>query len=433
MKVKTSAIKEFLVIVLFATQLIPRNIGYKYAIIGVIFLMSLLLDRGIKTYIIPDLLCLVYPITYVIAGFVHPYSSMIEQMEYFLISFILVRYIILSGVSSKQSFERVISWIIVLFAAYSVLGIIEAFTEFNLFDSFFNRYVVTGYAANSMRYGIMRGHGVCTISINNGILTSMIWAISAYRVFNEKSKKSLWILCYILVGLNSLLILSRAAIAYAIIVQCLIVIKCGYKWLVKRIAIAGVVLAPIVLLLQNKLSQFFSAIAQMFLPLLAVFDSSFYQYVNVSEGIGSFGQRIDLWEYVFNAVKNKILFGWGYAAEFSIMIGNFRKTSIEVHWLLSLFQAGIVGMAGFICYQIWSLKKIHDIKGTLNERRVSFPYTMMLIAVGYFLVLFTCSGFEDLQMFYLLMSLTEAYSFICLDSTRRSPNKLSALNNSVNK
>mgnify|MGYP001623053856 CR=1 FL=1 len=433
MKIKTSVIKEFLVIVLFATQMMPRNIGYKYAIISVIFLLALLLDRGVKTYIIPDFLCLIYPITYVIAGFAHPYSSMIEQMVYFLISFILARYIILSGVSSKQSFERVISWIIVLFAAYSVLGIIEAFTKFNLFDSFFNRYVATGYAANSMRYGIMRGHGVCTISINNGILTSMIWAISAYRVFNKKSRNTLWILCYILIGLNSLLSLSRAVIAYAIIVQCLIVIKCGYKWLVKRIAIGGVILAPIVLLLQNRLSQFFSAIVQMFLPLLAVFDSSFYQYVNASEGIGSFGQRIDLWGYVFKAIKNKILFGWGYTAEFSVMIGNFRKTSIEVHWLLLLFQAGMVGMVGFICYQIWSLKKIRNIKGNLNERRVSFPYTMMLIAVGYFFVLFTCAGFEDLQMFYLLMALTEAYEVICLDSNRRFPNEISVLNNGIDK
>ena len=152
----------------------------------------------------------------------------------------------------------------------------------------------------------------------------------------------------------------------------------------------------------------------MFLPILAVFNDSFYKYINTAEGIGSIGQRLSLWGYIFDSVKDKILFGWGYSAQFSVMIGNFNKTSIEVHWLMLLFQAGLVGIAGFICYQGGCLKSICATKTSIGEYRVGFSYVMLIVTVGYFVVLFTCAGFEDLQMFYLLMALFEAYK--CLEN-----------------
>lgn len=416
MKVKISRLKEILVVMLFVLQMIPRNSKYKYWGIVLVFLLITLLDRGMKTRLLSsrDWTFLLYPITYIICNIVHPYNSMATQIEYFLISYFLTRYVILNGVRSREAFNRIISAIILIFSIYSIFGIVEAFTEYNIFDAVFNRYVETGYAANSIRYGIMRGHGVCTISINNGILLSMAWAIAGYRLFNLKVGKIRWTICYILIGVECCLVLSRASIAFGVIVQCLLALKCGYKWILQRLFVGVLLVTPVILLMSNKLTQFISAIVQMFLPILAVFNDSFYKYINTAEGIGSIGQRLSLWGYIFDSVKDKILFGWGYSAQFSVMIGNFNKTSIEVHWLMLLFQAGLVGMAGFICYQGGCLKSICATKTSIGEYRVEFSYVMLIVTVGYFVVLFTCAGFEDLQMFYLLMALFEAYK--CLEN-----------------
>lgn len=366
-----------------------------------------------------------YVFTFIASLVLHFYQGSIVSIVSFIAFFIFAPMVVTKNVWDREDFEKLLSIILVLFTIYAVLGIVEAFTRFNVFDFVFHRTTIIEGGANEIRSNLYRGHGVLTVSINNAMLMNMIWMLSNYRLCNQKKKKLFWTLSWCLIGLDVIIILSRAVIFAGIIGQLLMFKKNGARWVTRRVLV-GIVLLCLVL----------PFAANQFEPILNAGKSLFYPIINevfgahlVAPGGQTYqgsGNRFQLWLWIYERVKEHFAFGVGFTNAFAydytakVVSGQYAgtayaatKTSIEVHWLYVLYQKGLFGLSGFVLYQLGCLKKLFSKQIECYESRITFQYTMQVMTVSYFLLLFTCSGFEDLQFFYVMMGLYAAYQGIC--------------------
>ena len=402
------ALNVIMLLVIF----LPRSVNFRYIIILALVILSFFAD-GVKTkYLNMNLGMFIYAGTFIISEVIHLYSGSLKDIFVFLTMFVFLRYIIFVGLGDMNRFLNFLEGISIFSVIYGILGIIEAFTTFNIFDLIFDRsFELVG--ANTYRYGIYRGHGVCTISINNGMLLVFFLCITGYLLFNHISKrrKILTVTYFVLlvaIGLN----LSRMVWLVAIATQCIIAVKCGMSWILKRVAIVLAIFIILLPILGQFIETVQSFLQSMFLSLINL------DYMESNSGAGGIGERLMLWSVVFEKVKDSKVFGVGFMENFSVQMttiygSTITKESIEIHWLYVLWQKGLFGMIGFIIYQIsclvycWKRKKQQ-----FEEQHFSFNFLMVVVSISYFAAIFSFAGFEDLYFFYIMFSICEAYNNI---------------------
>ena len=82
-----------------------------------------------------------------------------------------------------------------------------------------------------------------------------------------------------------------------------------------------------------------------------------------------------------------------------------------------LYHVGFVGLSGYIIFQIGSI--VHMIKGhkvekkVAKDKKITFNYVMLIATVSYFVTQFSCSAFEDLKFYYIMLALVFVYNRIC--------------------
>ncbi len=389
-----------------------------------IMLWLFLLNRNAMSLGLSELGNVYYAFTFFLSLIIHVYSGSIGTALSFFGFFVCAPSVVEQQIWSRHDFEQIISLMLVLSAMYAALGAIEALTQFNLFDVLFNRSVIAG-GANNYRGGVYRGHGLFTVSINNAIFMNMMWSIANYRLCNTSTKKRFWAFIWIIIGLDVLLILSRAVIAVGVLTQLIMFKKKGMHWTFTRLIMVIPIIAIICLLNAGVIVSFITYVKSLFYPIL---NELFGTTLSASSGekFAGSGQRFLLWKWVFERVHGNLLFGKGFTSVFSynfvstVASGIYagvqyavEKNSIEVHWLYVLYQKGLFGLSGFIVYQISCLRHVMKAGISTFEKTVSFQYVMRIIVFSYFILLFTCSGFEDLQFFYVLFGLYRSYERIC--------------------
>ena len=363
----------------------------------------------------------IYVITYISSLFIHFYSSSIYSSISFFAYFVLTYLIIEQAVRTKGDFEKSISFILVLFVIYALFGIFEAVTGRNLINMLFNK--TSNWAAyGSKRYGLSLSTGFMTVMHNNAALMCMGWALAAYRVCNMKSQKGWWACAWCVIGLGCMTVMSRTVMFTAPILQLIIFRKQGMKWLSRRaLILISLALIAILVLGSEVLAPLTNAIVGLVAPVVdEVFGTSIKSQVNST--LGGSGQRGVLWIWITDAVKNNIFFGKGFTDIWSTAVSGknyigqvwtVEKTSIEVHWLRTLYNTGLYGLAGFILYQVGVILKTWKQKVKCYEQKVTFQYTLKWISVFYFIHLFGMSAAEELQFFYILFALYLSYVHIC--------------------
>ena len=140
---------------------------------------------------------------------------------------------------------------------------------------------------------------------------------------------------------------------------------------------------------------------------------------------GGSGERLALWGWVWEFVKGNALFGIGFESQFShvFFANGFWKTkvSVEVQWLYILLQKGFFGLLGFVAYEWYCLREtFRAFRNDLHERP-NIPIVFFVMAAGYFLNLFTCAAFEDLEFFYVLFAIVEGYTELSLGMEKDEP------------
>lgn len=413
MRFKVRPAYLFAVLAIFMQIWIPRGFNIKYIFLFVLFFLLCAKKKFVLRNIFP-VYAIPYIVTYISIYIIHFYDGSISSIFVFIVNLIVVRYLVLNGINSYEDFNRTLSHIVDLFALYAIVCIIETFMNINIIDIIFNRDVVINYGANSFRFNMLRAHGMCTISINNGMLLTMGWGIAAYKLLNNNGGGFKLITEYLLIGLATILSLSRAVIIAALGIQVLLVIKRGYSFALKRIVAFVMIFGICYLVFNNTLMTLVNSAKQLILSGFSSIIPSFAKYIESGSNIGNQGDRFDLWSWVYEAVKSNLVIGNGYNNPFSKIIwqpsGLYTvKTSIEVHWLSTLYSGGLIGLAGFITYQVGCLFILIKNKVKFVTEKISFQYLILAISICYFISLFTYTGFEDLSFFYLLMALFESY------------------------
>lgn len=412
------------VICIVLIQFLPKNgVSLKLYLIC-IMLWILVIQKGTAHLGRIDVGNAYYSFTFFTSLLIHAYGGSIAAALSFFGFFVCVPKIIKKRIWNRDDFDCIISLMLILFTVYAIFGIIESFTRFNLVDILFNRSVVSG-GANEYRGGLYRGHGSLMVSINNAIFVNMAWAIANYKLCNTKKNRIFWTFVWFLIGLDVILILSRTVIAVGVLMQMMLFRKQGVTWISKRIMVIVPILIVISWFNVDTVSSIKGTVDSLFYPIINELLGTSFSASTEHVFQGS-GQRFQLWNWIFESVKKNLIFGKGftdpfsYVFESSILSGQYAgtkymavKTSIEVHWLYVLYQKGIFGLSGFIAFQIGCLKKTM-MKGVHTfEETLSFQYVMKIITISYFIILFTCSGSEDLYFFYMLMGLYGAYLKTC--------------------
>lgn len=128
---------------------------------------------------------------------------------------------------------------------------------------------------------------------------------------------------------------------------------------------------------------------------------------NDSELIG-IGHRFLLWPWVYETVKDKIIFGFGVGAPVAVKTTlGYTKVSIEVAWLATLYYTGLIGLFGLITYQFGCMKHaLRRIKKKLfGLHYKNINYYFLTATIAYFIVLFSCNFGEDMRFHYIFLAL----------------------------
>ncbi|MDY4836178.1 MAG: O-antigen ligase family protein [Lachnospiraceae bacterium] len=418
---KKDALKTTILSLLMFVFLIPGD-SYRRVYVGILFILFLLIDGKlyVKKFFSIGWMRWVYVITFIGSYCIHYYKWSIPIILLFISFFILARYIIITGITNEKLFEYALNIILFVFTIYAILGIIEAFTQFNFFDLILGRSIEL-YGANNFRGNIYRGHGISTVSINNAMIVYAVWMLATYKIYSKKPN-FFAIVEFVVIGCHLVLIFSRMLILIGLISQILIFAKARK---VTKLRIVFLILFAILISMFVPQSDegVLGSIVQSFIPLFEELKNG-----RQSTGInwGGTGERLIIWQWVFSKMQKVWLLGNGFETEFAYSYfyqgHQYIKQSIEVHWLYVLFQKGIFGLFGFISYQIYSISKIAKNRKLGNHNNISFPYIFLIMTIGYFISLFTCAGLEDLYFYYIFFSLFEAYSII---ESKNIQNKIS--------
>ena len=358
-------------------------------------------------------------LTYIFMCFFHFSMSVSFTWIYqFVMRFFFVPLVIYRKMNSVHTVECYLKLIVIFGFLYSILGLFEAFYGYNLFESIYG-YTIERYAANDIRFGINRSFGFFTISINNGMFMCMIWCISNYLLCSERKKKKASIFLFIVwgvVGLYTILILSKSVLIVAVISQIILFLKNDADLPLRKKIIRFIIISVCFIIFINSGTVLGKYFTNMYIPVLNQIVGLSVAY-DEEYSAGGAGERFVLYSWVLESMNGHYLFGVGLEQKFSYTFvkisewGNrsrWVKESIENTWLYYLFRMGFVGMFSFIIYQFGCLKSIIQIL-KLEARHYSLSFLMLILTIGYFILLLTCFGQEDLKFFYILFAIYIAY------------------------
>lgn len=364
---------------------------------------------------------LFYLITVIVVNFFHlTLNNLIwSSLEIFLLLMIFPTLF-----RKEKDFYYIIDVFLFAGGILAILGIIETFTGFNLFDTLSGNYVVK-YGANSLRFGLTRSRGFLTTSINNALFLGMSATLCAYRISTTKTytQKKRLICVYILLLTNMISTMSRGVMIIFAIVQLIMwwknkVITNPFKMLkiITAFAVALLMLnimgIPVIRIIHNLFSMF-----------AVIINPSYGESIASDFGMNLYGvgSRLQLFGLVWDAVKDNFVLGNGYQTHFSVRLtSTIVKTSIENTYLGYLYYGGFVGLMGILILLIGVIiSSIRKSKRLISsESGMSFEWMMVLLTAAYAASLFTVYAVDDLRTFYFLIAMLFAHRRLLVNKSK---------------
>lgn len=402
-------------LVMFLPRLLYIAGVYSYRAIIILCVVSALLINIKNIHIDYNIARIPFYIFYCIALLRFISTGNVVSGLGFVIDTVVLFSLIILIVRTRKDFELFVNVFVVVMAIYSLLGILECLSGFNIW------YVVTPYEFSYQRYGLYRSNGSCINYMNNGALLMLSLPIIAWKIQQKDSQKRFAILAYILVLINILATLTRTAILCVFILQIIWLIKLGaFRVINKHILkiLAGVVICIFVMQIPA-VSSLVNSFINMF---LAIFDDSVASEISSSFGGNAegTGQRLLLYEWIWDSISDNKWFGVGPGKGFSYRwVTSYgtvmTKTSIENEYLSILYRFGLVGLGSYvimiISYFINLFKLNRQEVAMLKDSSIKLSFTFMVItAIGiYYISGFFYSFFEDNKLMYILMALACCY------------------------
>ena len=343
----------------------------------------------------------------------------IVEYGYEILCYYLVGLVAIKCLNSRERFIWAIDLLIISAVVASIIGIIESFTSFNVFQLL--NTLGADISLQPLRFGFRRiiSFTYQTISFCNYCMFALALIFYRITITKKKNLKIKYIIAYIIVLVAAILTLSRSCLLCIIFSQLLLLYLCGYKTFIKifvLIMICLLIIAGVASLISSDFFDFLQNISYM---LLAIFDENYASLLGNIDGTG-IGDRADLFDWVWSSVKDYKWLGKGGTAEFSYSYQAYSgiysytqtKTSIENQYLNLLYHYGILGLFSmvWVYIQLFVQAIKQAIKGTGSwEQKISFSKLSAVIFFTYLVSFWAVHQIDEKRIFFCTIYLLLAY------------------------
>lgn len=303
-----------------------------------------------------------------------------------LCSTFLVSIVLISIIRDEKDIHRCINCLAIGSFLMSIIGLTETVTSTYLIQG--DLYV--GWS-DSLRYGFLRCAGSFGHPINFGFFQAIVALILFHQIKTKdlmQKQKWRYILVYCLAVASMMCTVSRLPILFFVVAQSIYIVQMGVKKALKYFLIMLLTLFGFLIVAKVCEIDIFLFVFDFFASVLKLLGIS--SQIDYS-AVKGFGNRVDLYKWVIDAVDSNWIFGKGINATFSYkMTSLFTKTSIEVHYLYIFFRCGIIGLfflvAGYFSILLF-LKKAKRMFSK-KEYEKSFIRILSIIMPLYYICLF---------------------------------------------
>ena len=373
--------------------------------------MLFFLKKGnlkIKNVFKYDMLFWIYLVVYGVFSFLT--ASMMAGIAWF-ISTIAVSLVLIHLINSEEDVYRIIDSLSISAFVLGFIGIFESLSRHYLIQT-----VIFEEWSDRFRYGLLRCAGPFGHPINFAFFQAIAALFCFYRLQNgniSKQKKRFLIFTYLIAIISMMMTVSRLPICFFVAAQFILIIRLGVRKAVKYMMSATILVVMLLIILDTAGIGVFTFIFDLFASLLKMVGiTSSIDYSTVK----GFGNRLDLYSWVFNAVGKDFLFGKGINATFEYKLADwFTKTSIEVHYLYIYFRCGLVGVCSLVLSYIGTLKLF--IKNRYlhfqSEKKIQLVPTLISILLLYYICLFGVQETDLTRLYCELIAIGIAYIRVC--------------------
>lgn len=314
-------------------------------------------------------------------------------------------------VSTKERFDLLIETAVVFFATLGFFAIIESVFCFNIFDVICGDYVQYE-AANALRFGLARVRSISTISLNFCAYLFFASALAIYKLVHSE-KRTIWIVCYVLICAGALLTLSRVPILLFIAMNLVIAVWAGLVRNAERLVLIVLSLVAFYLLASVLFADTLGKALHLFSSmLLTVFGGTSSSMAALDSNLGDSTDRMTLYVMVPQLVSGHELFGLGTSTPFEYIQANgLPKQSCENLYLYRYYTMGFVGLLGtllfWLSYVVIGVKRI-KIHASW-EHGLSFSQVIPVVLIAYMLFGFDASFGDEFRAAFLFLGVASAY------------------------
>lgn len=301
-------------------------------------LRSTPLDLPLLSLVFVSALSLVFNADRIYAG---DLSGVGVKQLLFLVSFVLVFFLLVSVVRSFGEIETTMQVVVVGGALLGVLATVEYWTGFNLFSRLpdvipFLRPSDELTSADLQRFGRLRVYGSAQHPIALGALLMMLIPPSLY--FARRSR--LWYVMAMATGLGAAATLSRTAVVMGLTA---LAVMAALKWGDVKVAFSRtwIYVLPVALVMHFALPGAIGSFKELFFPSEGLIAEQSDGSVGSSRG-ASFGPGVQL-------VKEHAVLGVGYGTR--IVTGPKSNSFIvDNQWLSTAMETGLLGLAAMVWF-----------------------------------------------------------------------------------
>jgi O-antigen ligase len=274
------------------------------------------------------------------------HTEVTKQLTFFA-SFLLVFYLIVSVVRTREHVDRIVRMLVGGGAVVAALSIVESWTGYNAFDHLDGILPLLQHVdapESSERGGKLRVMGSAQGSIALGAALAMMLPLAAY--LGLRTRRWFWWVAAAVMALGALATLSRTSILM------LIVILAVLLWLRPRqVRKFWPVLLPAVIVVHLLLPGTIGTIRSSFFPKEGLLAQQ-------SENAGSRGSgRVADLGPALDEFSQTPIFGQGYGTR---LTGRDKQNAqiLDDQWLKTLLETGLVGMLAWLWIFSRSIRRL---------------------------------------------------------------------------
>lgn len=300
------------------------------------------------------------------------------------------------GIRSWQDLDRVITWIVRGATFVATLGVVQYFTGLNLaaFLSIPGLTALTDFGNALSRSDLNRIVATSAHPIELGVVMSAILPLALHRSLHAE-KRSAWVPT-VLIGVASLMSVSRSAIVVAAVALVVLFIAWPWRWRLWALAIA----------------PFAAVAARLALPGLLGTLRSLFTGLEHDPSIA--GRTAD-YDLVFRLVAERPLLGQGMSTFVPMVYRTLDNQALGL-----LLQIGILGTGAFAALvvagliQAWAPARIG---GSAEQRHLGVAVSASLIGIVSSYATFDAMGFRQVAgLTFLFIGLAGAVWYLARES-----------------